>query len=153
MRFIMSFQEKNLLLKKNCYSSLDLIKKSISLRLVMNADMIPGMLYEEHGFEFKMRCLKGIILESGKLIHPVEGRQVGYNQAAKECTSLNLELVEPESRFENEQINSYRFENEQINSYLVQNGFFLGEFSKRWWESEMPAITVSLGTKYACNLG
>ena len=109
----------------------------------MNADMIPGMLYEEHGFEFKMRCLKGIILESGKLIHPVEGRQVGYNQAAKECTSLNLELVEPESRFENE----------QINSYLVQNGFFLGEFSKRWWESEMPAITVSLGTKYACNLG
>ena len=142
MRFIMSFQEKNLLLKKICYSSLDLIKKSISLRLVMNADMIPGMLYEEHGFEFKMRCLKGIILESGKLIHPVEGRQVGYNQAAKECTSLNLELVEPESRFENE----------QINSYLVQNGFFLGEFSKRWWEPEMPAITVSLGTKYACIL-
>ena len=39
----------------------------------MNADMIPGMLYEEHGFEFKMRCLKGIILESGKadLIKPI----------------------------------------------------------------------------------
>ena len=62
--------------------SLNFIKKSIFLRLVMNADMIPGMAYEPHGFKFKMRCLKGIILESGKLIHPVDGLQTGYNEAA-----------------------------------------------------------------------
>ena len=79
------------------------------------------MLYDTaHGFKFQIRCLKGIILESGKLIHPVGGRQVGYNQAAQQCLSLNLELVEPESKYENE----------QINKYLVQNGFFLGMFSK-----------------------
>ena len=101
--------------------SLNFIKKSIFLRLVMNADMIPGMAYEPHGFKFKMRCLKGIILDSGKLVHPVDGPQVGYIQAAKECISLNLELVEPESRYENE----------QINNYLVENQFFLGVFSKR----------------------
>ena len=50
----------------------------------MNADMIPDMMYAYgHRFKFKMRCLKGIILESGKLIHPVEGLQVGYNKAAQ----------------------------------------------------------------------
>ena len=86
----------------------------------MNADMIPDMLYAYgHGFKFKMRCLRGILLESGKLIHPVEGGQVGYNQAADMCVSLNLELVEPESRFENE----------EINTYMAQNNFFLGAFS------------------------
>ena len=87
----------------------------------MNADMIPGMQYEEHGFKFRMLCLKGKILDSGKLIHPVGGRQEGYNQAADECKKVHLELVEPESRLENE----------QINNYLIQNGFFLGQFSKR----------------------
>ena len=101
-------------------SSLDLIKKSVSLRLVMNADMIPDMMYAYgHRFKFKMRCLKGIILESGKLIHSVEGEQVGYNAAAQMCIDRNLELVEPESRFENE----------EINSYMAQNNFFLGAFS------------------------
>ena len=105
-------------------SSLDLIKKSVSLRLIMNADMIPDMLYFEHGFKFKMRCLKGIHLESGKLIHVVEGEQVGYNKAAQMCLDRNLELVEPESRFENE----------EINTYLAQNNFYLGVFSLRFNE-------------------
>ena len=85
----------------------------------MNADMIPTMSYDEHGFKFQMRCLRGILLESGKLIHPVEGDQVGYNKAADMCDFLNLELVEPESRFENE----------EINTYLAQNNFYLGTFS------------------------
>ena len=87
----------------------------------MNADMIPDMVYEEHHFKFKMQCLKGIILESGKLIHPVDGLQTGYNEAAANCTALKLELVEPETRYENE----------QINKYLIENQFFLGVFSKR----------------------
>ena len=101
-------------------SSLDLIKKSVSLRLVMNADMVPDMKYiYGHWFKFQMRCLKGILLETGKLIHPVEGDQVGYNEAADTCVSLNLELVEPESEFENE----------EINTYLAQNNFYLGAFS------------------------
>ena len=86
----------------------------------MNADMIPDMTYAYgHRFKFKMRCLRGILLKSGKLIHPVEGEQVGYNKAANMCISLNLELVEPESRFENE----------EINTYMAQNNFFLGAFS------------------------
>ena len=86
----------------------------------MNADMIPEMEYTYgHRFRFKMQCVTGILLESGKLIHPVVGEKVGYIEASKKCTDLNLELVEPESRFENE----------EINTYMAQNNFFLGAFS------------------------
>lgn len=55
--------------------------RSVSLKLVMTGDDIPDVsMYTEHGFVFNMRCLNGVILDSGKLIHPVKGDQVGYNE-------------------------------------------------------------------------
>ena len=38
------------------------------------------MQWNAHFFKLKMRCLRGVILDSGKLIHVVEGQQVGYNE-------------------------------------------------------------------------
>ena len=53
---------------------------SLSAKLILKANEIPGMAVFRHFFQLKMRCLKGVILDSGKLIHVVEGEQVGYNQ-------------------------------------------------------------------------
>ena len=53
---------------------------SLYAKLILKADEIPGMQYEAHFFRLKMRCLRGVILDSGKLIHVVEGQQVGYNE-------------------------------------------------------------------------
>ena len=53
---------------------------SLSAKLILKANEIPGMAWNRHFFQLKMQCLKGVILDSGKLIHVVEGEQVGYNQ-------------------------------------------------------------------------
>ena len=53
---------------------------SLSAKLILKANEIPGMAWNRHFFQLKMQCLKGVILDSGKLIHVVEGEQIGYNQ-------------------------------------------------------------------------
>ena len=53
---------------------------SLSAKLILKANEMPGMMWQRHFFQLKMHCHKGVILDSGKLIHVVEGEQVGYNQ-------------------------------------------------------------------------